>query len=292
MESSSEPPKTKLKEAHDPSNQELNFSFLEAISSQCTLSFKSPASLERFAATAASALPQPGSGEAMRRLPIELDMFRDDQLPNASELEEWKIIFIPHGFPQAAREYFIKWMDAVQKLLDLGLTLHVTIRFRKPCRCYLDLREVSSELRDPKVTVEIDLDKGAWSQVPQHYRPLLMAMVEFSITGVQLEKELEDQRVGLANEENMYLSYWRYSTTVRDENIGINLRIPTGFSYGWTASIAESGTLRKAICEEIPTDLGGQNYTDRQYQLEKNNSKKTMLRREMKWKLWCRLNEK
>lgn len=133
-------------------------------------------------------------------------MFRDDQLPNASELEEWKIIFIPHGFPQAAREYFIKWMDAVQKLLDLGLTLHVTIRFRKPCRCYLDLREVSSELRDPKVTVEIDLDKGAWSQVPQHYRPLLMAMVEFSITGVQLEKELEDQRVGLANEENMYLS--------------------------------------------------------------------------------------
>lgn len=33
-----------------------------------------------------------------------------------------------------------------------------------------------------------------------------MAMVEFSITGVQLDKELEDQKVGLANEENMYLS--------------------------------------------------------------------------------------
>ncbi|CVL02838.1 uncharacterized protein FMAN_00282 [Fusarium mangiferae] len=107
--------KRSSKKRTTPSNQELNFSFLEAIFLQCTLSFKSPASLDRFAATAASALPQPGSGEAMTRLSIELDMFRDDQLPNASELEEWKTTFIPHGFPQDAREYFIKWMDAVQK---------------------------------------------------------------------------------------------------------------------------------------------------------------------------------
>ncbi|KAI1012770.1 hypothetical protein LB504_008352 [Fusarium proliferatum] len=163
-----------------------------------------------------------------------------------------------------------------KKLLDLGLTLHVTIRFRKPYRCYLDLREVSSELRDSKVTVQIDLDKGPWSQVPQHYRPLLMAMVEFSITGVQLEEELEDQRVGLANEEEISSAEgytistdWRYSTTVRDENIGINHRIPTGFSYGWTASISEMGTPRKTIWEEKSAELGGSSSTDGQCPLEK-----------------------
>ncbi|KAF5563038.1 hypothetical protein FNAPI_2906 [Fusarium napiforme] len=216
MESGSEPPKKKLKEAHDPSNQEFNYSFLEAISSQCTLKFKSPASLEHFAATAASALPQPGSGEAMRSLSIELDVFREDQLPKASELEEWK-----KGV----------WMDAVQKVLELGFALHVTIRFRKPLRYYWSLREVSGVLRDPKVTLEIDLDESAWSQVPQRYRPLLMAMVEFSITGVQLEKELEDQRLGLADEEE------RLEPPVRDENTGIIHHITTGFSYGWTASI-------------------------------------------------------
>lgn len=60
-------------------------------------------------------------------------------------------------------------------------------------------------LRNPKVTLEIDLEEGAWSQVPQHYRPLLMAMVEFSITGVQLEKDLADQREGLTNKEERYL---------------------------------------------------------------------------------------
>ncbi|KAG5745027.1 hypothetical protein H9Q69_005008 [Fusarium xylarioides] len=207
MESSSEPPKKKLKETHYPSNQEFNYSFLEAISSQCTLLFKSPASLEQFAAKAASALPQPGSGEiTMRRLLIELDVFREDQLPNASDLEEWKRLQCPHGFPQGAREHFEEWMNAVQKVLELGFTLHVTIRCRKPFRDYVSFREQSSVLRDPKVTVEIDLDKAAWSQVPQHYRPLLMAMVEFSITGVQLEKELEDQRVGLANKEEWYLN--------------------------------------------------------------------------------------
>ncbi|KAF5686135.1 hypothetical protein FDENT_5927 [Fusarium denticulatum] len=71
----------------------------------------------------------------------------------------------------------------------------------------MSFRELSSVLRDPKVIVEIDLDRAAWSQVPQRYMSLLMAMVEFSITGVQLEKELEDQRVGLANDEEMYLNY-------------------------------------------------------------------------------------
>ncbi|PNP77813.1 hypothetical protein FNYG_08894 [Fusarium nygamai] len=202
-----QPPKKKLKEAHDPSNQELDLSFLEAISSKCTLAFKSPASLERFAAKAVSALPQPDSGEAMRGLLIELDVFREDAFPKASELEEWKRLQCPHGFPQGAREHFEVWMDAVQKVLELGFTLHVSIRFRKPFRDYLSFRQVSSVLRDPKVTVEIDLDRAAWGQVPQRYRPLLMAMVEFSITGVQLDKELEDQRVGLTNDEEMYLNY-------------------------------------------------------------------------------------
>uniref|UniRef100_A0A0D2Y492 Uncharacterized protein n=1 Tax=Fusarium oxysporum (strain Fo5176) TaxID=660025 RepID=A0A0D2Y492_FUSOF len=86
--------------------------------------------------------------------------------------------------------------------------------FRKPPSCadqrpYCEpnglVHRCSSMLRNPKVTLEIDLDEGAWSQVPQHYRPLLMAMVVFSITGVQLEKDLEDQREGLANKEERYL---------------------------------------------------------------------------------------
>ncbi|EXL80951.1 hypothetical protein FOPG_05636 [Fusarium oxysporum f. sp. conglutinans race 2 54008] len=100
-------------------------------------------------------------------------------------------------------------------------------------------------LRNPKVTLEIDLDEGAWSQVPQHYRPLLMAMVEFSITGVQLEKDLEDQREGLTNKEERYLL--RHGSTVRDEITGMNRHRPTDHSYGWTASIVENGTPRRTI---------------------------------------------
>ncbi|EXM09855.1 hypothetical protein NOF04DRAFT_208 [Fusarium oxysporum II5] len=102
-------------------------------------------------------------------------------------------------------------------------------------------------LRNPKVTLEIDLDEGAWSQVPQHYRPLLMAMVEFSITGVQLEKDLEDQREGLTNKEERYLL--RHGSTVRDEITGMNRHRPTDHSYGWKASIVENGTPRRTIWE-------------------------------------------
>ncbi|KAF5602133.1 hypothetical protein FPCIR_2066 [Fusarium pseudocircinatum] len=92
-------------------------------------------------------------------------MFSEDQISNASELEEWKRLQCPHGFPQVAREHFEEWMNAVQKALELGFTLHVSIRFRKPFRDYMSFREVSGVLRDPKVTVEIDLDRAAWSQV-------------------------------------------------------------------------------------------------------------------------------
>jgi len=88
---------------------------------------------------------------------------------------------------------------------ELGFTIHVTIRLQKPYWDYYIIRRCSSMLRNPKVTLEIDLDEGAWSQVPQHHRPLLMAMVEFSITGVQLEKDLEDQRERLTNKEERYL---------------------------------------------------------------------------------------
>ncbi|KAM5524291.1 hypothetical protein FOXYSP1_00334 [Fusarium oxysporum f. sp. phaseoli] len=75
------------------------------------------------------------------------------------------------------------------------------------------VHKCSSMLRNPKVTLEIDLDEGAWSQVPQHHRPLLMAMVEFSITGVQLEKDLEDQRERLTNKEERYLLRHGYQQT-------------------------------------------------------------------------------
>ncbi|KAJ9429572.1 hypothetical protein QL093DRAFT_2092760 [Fusarium oxysporum] len=47
--------------------------------------------------------------------------------------------------------------------------------------------------------------KAPGARSPNTTGPLLMAMVVFSITGVQLEKDLEDQREGLANKEERYL---------------------------------------------------------------------------------------
>ncbi|EXL46234.1 hypothetical protein FOCG_12185 [Fusarium oxysporum f. sp. radicis-lycopersici 26381] len=138
-------------------------------------------------------------------------------------------------------------------------------RLRHACSVLFDELGCSSMLRNPKVTLEIDLDEGAWSQVPQHYRPLLMAMVEFSITGVQLEKDLEDQREGLANKEERYLLrhgcmpvrslkvvHYRQTEILsnsEDEITGMNRHRPTDHSYGWTASIVENGTPRRTIWE-------------------------------------------
>lgn len=175
---------------------------------------------------------------------------------------------------------------------ELGFTFHVTIRLQKPYWDYYIICRCSSMLRNPKVTLEIDLDEGAWSQVPQHYRPLLMAMVEFSITGVQVEKDLEDQREGLTNKEERYLLrhgcmpvrslkvvHYRQTEILsnsEDEITGMNRHRPTDHSYGWTASIVENGTPRRTIWEGWTAELGGSNYTDGQCPLEQKISQKTI----------------
>ncbi|KAF5530262.1 hypothetical protein FMEXI_13648 [Fusarium mexicanum] len=201
-----QPPRKKLKVSHDTSNEESFLLFLKFASSHYTLSFKSLDLFRLFRDNArASALPRSGPGEAMRSLSIELDMFREDQFLKAPELEEWKEIYPAHGDAQDALCYYQKWMSVVRGILTAGYRLRVTIRFRKPCRNYIGLRARSDILRCFNVPVEIDLDKDSWSQVPQYYRPLLMAMVESCITGAKMKKELEDQMEALTDQESMYL---------------------------------------------------------------------------------------
>ncbi|KAF4344889.1 hypothetical protein FBEOM_1175 [Fusarium beomiforme] len=115
-------------------------------------------------------------------------MFRNDDLPGPPQLTEWKKITGPHGGQQGAQMELVMWMEAARKVVNLGLTLRVTIRMRMPFRDYWTIRQLTDVLRSSKVTVGVDLDKDSWGQVPEYYRSLLMGMCKFSVTGKQLEK--------------------------------------------------------------------------------------------------------
>ncbi|KAF4949679.1 hypothetical protein FGADI_8742 [Fusarium gaditjirri] len=161
-------------------------------------------SLARFTHMVRDILGMPG-GFTLGMVRIELDMFRMDGLRHSTKMSWWERISHPHGYKEGARRHVTQWMDNVEVLQALDITVGVNLRMRMPYRDYVVMRVLTKVLRQSNVEPSVTLPQKAWKDVPEKYRSLLIGMVDFAITGTQLRRTLELQRVALTTDEERTL---------------------------------------------------------------------------------------